>query len=108
VANWLTDEYDTVIIGKLSMGVMKTKRKGKAVLQSLAHYRFRRVLVQVANKKGKRAHVVSEYMTTKQCNHCGFIDWKVGANKVFLCPNCKVDIHRDIHGARGIFLSNTQ
>jgi predicted site-specific integrase-resolvase/transposase len=108
VASYLVDNYDTIIIGKLSQGVMKSKRKGKRVISSLQHYRFRQRLLQKANVTGKHVHVNSEWMSTKQCNHCGYIWWKVGSSEVFKCKNCKIVLPRDIHSARGIFVKNTR
>ena len=48
--------------------------------------------------------VVSESYTTKQCNRCGYMNWKIGASEVFTCKNCKIVCHRDVHSGRGIFI----
>ena len=106
VANWLVQKYDTIIIGKLGIGVMKCKRRGKRVIQTLSHYSFRRTLLQKASVAQKNVSVVSEWFTTKQCNQCGHINWKIGSNEEFSCNNCKVVVHRDIHSARGIFIKS--
>ena len=42
--------------------------------------------------------------TSKTCCNCGHIHSKLGANKVFKCPNCNLEILRDANGAIGIFL----
>ena len=104
IATWLVSSYDVVLIGKLGVGVMKSKRKGKRVLQALAHYSFRRTLLQKASLHRKSVRVVNEAYTTKQCNRCGYINWTIGSNETFSCKNCKVVCHRDIHSGRGIFI----
>ena len=104
LANWLVSQYDLILIGKLGKGTMKTERRGKRVLQSLSHYSFRRTLLQKATLARKVVKVVSESYTTKQCNRCGYINWKIGSSEVFTCKNCKIVCHRDVHSGRGIFI----
>lgn len=104
VATWLVQKYDVIVIGKLGIGVMKCKRKGKRVLQSLSHYSFRRILIQKASVYHKKVSVISEYFTSKQCDQCGKIKWDLGTNEEFSCVNCGVVIHRDIHSARGMLV----
>jgi len=104
LANWLVQNYDVVLIGKLGIGVMKAKRKGKRVLQALSHYSFRRTLLQKASVNQTSVRVVSEAYTTKQCNQCGYMNWTIGSSEVFSCKNCKVVCHRDVHSGRGIFI----
>lgn len=104
IATWLVTNYDVVLIGKLGIGVMGCKRKGKRVMQALSHYSFRRTLLQKASVYQKAVRVVSEAYTTKQCNRCGFMNWTIGSNETFSCRNCKVVCHRDVHSGRGIFI----
>jgi len=104
LADWLVLHYDLILIGKLGMGVMKTKRRGKRVLQSLSHYSFRRTLLQKATLSRKVVKVVSEAYTTKQCNQCGYMNWTIGSSEVFSCKNCNIVCHRDVHSGRGIFI----
>ena len=104
LANWLVSQYDLILIGKLGKGTMQTKRRGKRVLQSLSHYSFRNTLLQKATLARKVVKVVSESYTTKQCNRCGYMNWKIGSSEVFTCKNCKIVCHRDVHSGRGIFI----
>ena len=104
LSDWLVLQYDLIVIGKLGMGVMKSKRFGKRVIQSLAHYSFRRTLLQKATLARKVVKVVSEAFTTKQCNRCGYMNWTIGSSEVFSCKNCKTVCHRDVHAGRGIFI----
>jgi putative transposase len=104
IATWLVQNYDVIIIGKLGIGVMKCKRQGKRVLQSLSHYSFRRTLIQKASLFRKKVSVVSEAYTTKQCNCCGYMNWTIGSSETFSCRNCQTVCHRDVHSSRGIFI----
>ena len=47
---------------------------------------------------------VTEEYTSKTCGKCGFINKKLGANKIFNCNKCKLQIDRDLNGARNILL----
>ena len=38
----------------------------------------------------------------------GSIHEKLGGNRIFKCPNCKMEIGRDFNGARNIFMMNVE
>src|SRR6266498_4523050 len=79
----------------------KTVRK----IMSWTHTRFRNQLISKAEEFGKIIITsISEAYTSKTCSHCGYIKRNLGGNKVFRCNRCRLQINRDLNGARGIFL----
>jgi putative transposase len=38
------------------------------------------------------------------CSNCGLINDKLGGSKIFKCKECKMEMDRDVNGARGIFI----
>ena len=109
VALYLVRNYDIIMVGRLSNGVMKTKshRNQKLLHASLKHYQFRQRLINKGNDHGKKVAIVPEQLTTKLCDRCGFINWKMKAEEVFTCPKCKHTCDRDIHSGRCIFIKNS-
>lgn len=104
LADLLVLQYDLIIIGKLGMGTMKTKKMGKRGLQSLSHYLFCRTSLQKATLAMKVVKVVSEVYITKQCNRCYYMNWTKTSREIFSCKNCTTVCHRDGHSGRGIFI----
>jgi putative transposase len=77
--------------------------KTKRMMQSLSHYRFKQRLAHVCYRYGTTLHVVDESFTTKTCGKCGCLN-NVGGDKIYKCSSCNYICHRDIHGARNIFI----
>ena len=47
---------------------------------------------------------MNEAFTSKTCCNCGYIKTDLGANKVFHCDKCDIEILRDLNGAINILL----
>ena len=77
-----------------------TKRKAL----SLRFSDFREKLKWKCEIKGIKYLCIKEYYTSKVCSKCGIINEKLGGNKIFNCPICKIKQDRDINGARNIFI----
>ena len=48
----------------------------------------------------------TEEYTSKTCTNCLKINYNLGSDKTFKCPNCSLIIDRDVNGARNILLKN--
>lgn len=108
VSLYLVQNYDVIMVGRLSNGVMKKSHRNQKLLHSsLKHYQFRQRLINKANDHGKKVAIVPEQLTTKLCDRCGFINWKMTSEEVFNCPKCKHSCDRDIHSGRCIFIKNS-
>jgi IS605 OrfB family transposase len=78
----------------------------KFVLNSLQHYKFRQHLSNKCQEKGCQLFVVDESYTSQCCGKCGEISKIFSTNRVKKCDKCKVEIDRDINGARNILIKN--
>ena len=106
LANYLTKNYNTIIIPEFESKKMSQKLHSKTSRQLLtwSHYTFRQRLIHKAKKHGCSVIVCNESYTSKTCGSCGKINKRLGSSKVFYCHNCKITIDRDINGARNILL----
>ena len=77
-------------------------------MQTLAHYKFRRLLEHKMQIRNGKLHVCTEEYTSKTCGACGRLNHSLGASKVFVCPydSCKIIMDRDANAARNIFIKN--
>lgn len=109
-ANWLSSNYQIVLLPTFSTSEMTKKKKRKIrsktarQMLSWSHYRFKQVLKNKAELSGCQVIDVTEEFTSKTCTYCGHVHQKLGGNKVFKCPNCGHKIERDFNGALGIML----
>jgi putative transposase len=106
VAIFLVKNFRTIVLPAFDAGAMsiRTKRKinsktARAML-TLAHSRFRDILLHKAEEWNRVVVHVSEAYTSKTCSVCGTMH-DIGGRKVL---NCCQKFDRDINGARGIFL----
>ena len=69
------------------------------------HYRFRQRLIGKSLFFPQTKVIVTEEpYTSKTCGACGFVDYGLGSKKVFRCTECKVELDRDVNGARNVLL----
>lgn len=105
VAAKLTSEYKVVIIPEFNFHPMSGNLFRKTVrgLATLAHGRFRQILVSHAEKRNCKIVFQNEAYTSKTCSSCGYIQ-EIGAKPIWKCKSCSHEHDRDANGARGIFL----
>jgi transposase len=107
--NFLFKEYDWVM--QPEFGTQRMSRKDKRNigtesvkdLQRWSHFTFQqRLLSKAEMNHNKWVRIVYEPGTSKTCGQCG--DWKadLGGAHVYKCgnPSCKVELDRDVNGAR--------
>ena len=75
---------------------------------ALSHYLFKERLQSKAQEYNCVVKIVDESYTSKTCGACGEIKNDLGGAKEFQCslPLCYYKMHRDIHGARNIYIKN--
>jgi len=111
LCNWLVHNYHTILLpefrtqGMVQKGKRKITSKTARNMLTWAHYRFRMRLLNKAREfPWCKVIVCDEAYTSKTCGKCGTLHNKLGGNKVFACPHCKVTLDRDINGARNILI----
>lgn len=114
VASLLVNSYKVILLPtyETSQMVLKATRKinAKSVRNMLtwSHARFAQVLMQMAQRKGVLVIRCNESYTSKTCTSCGHIHPKLGSSSVFNCPNCGIQVLRDVNGARNIMIRALQ
>lgn len=107
VANYLTLNYDHILIGNLSTKNMK--QKGKAnnldILKNLNMFKLREKIKYKCLIRNKKYKKVNESYTTKCCINCGEIN-DVGLSREYKCAGCGVQHKRDIKAAGCIYLKS--
>ena len=104
--NYITTNYQTVIIPPFESQDMVGKNRNRRVNRSLLelkHYMFRSRLVSKCKLRGCSMIVNTEEFTSKTCGRCGTIN-DVGSKDIFTCSKCNLVIDRDVNGARNIYI----
>lgn len=107
VANWLTNNYQCVVIGKLPKGIISKDRSlpksVKRAYNSLGHYKFRSCLKDKCQTRGVVYQEINESYTSKTCTCCGILN-DVGSSETYKCGCQETSWDRDVNGARNILL----
>lgn len=113
IVHFLVTNYSVVLLPKFETSAMMSKKLRKLTSKSVramatwSHYRFKqRLLFKRQEHPWCKVVVCDEAYTSMTCGQCGNLHRQLGRNKVFNCPNCKVELDRDINGARNILLKN--
>lgn len=107
-ANYLAQNYDTILIGDMSAkSVIRGKSTGLAAsvkrsMMALSLFRFHQRLVFKAQQYRSQVILVNEAYTTKVCSCCGTINENIGTQRIFSCADCGHTCDRDVDGARCI------
>ena len=97
IANYLTKNYNHVIIGNFSTKDMKkeTNPHNLQLMKDLNMFNLREKIKYKCLLKNKKYIRIDEAYTTKCCNKCGKIN-EIGSSKIYECEDCKVKYDRDI------------
>ena len=52
--------------------------------------------------------MANEYMTSKMCSSCSFINYNLGKSKQYNCPKCHLNLDRDLNAAKNILLQSIE
>lgn len=109
-AKWIVEQYHTVLLPEfqtqnmVKKGQRKIKSKTARAMLTWSHYRFRqRLLNKTREYPWCKVILCDEHYTSKTCGNCGNIQ-NIGGSKVYKCKNCRVEMDRDVNGARNILL----
>ena len=108
VSVYLVKKYKNIHLGKISTSnVISNKGNLKEIVKRrisvLSFYRFNETIKKMAIKYKSNVKDINEYMTSKTCNNCQNIHKELGANKVYKCEKCKIEIDRDINASINIY-----
>ena len=102
---FLCKNFDMVLIPQFKTKYMLKKLKSTISrnMLTLSHYKFKEKLKIKGKEYGSIIIEVNESYTSKTCGKCGFVNPK-SKSKKFKCKKCKVQIDRDLNGARNIMI----
>jgi putative transposase len=111
LALYLCQNYRVILLPEfrtqqmIGRGNRRIRNKTARQMCTWSHYRFRQFMQHKA-REYPWCHVINctEEFTSKTCGQCGTLHTKLGGSKIFKCPSCKIQLDRDINGARNIFL----
>lgn len=108
--NYLTKNYNTILIGDMSVKGITNKQASKLTAMTkrigyrMKFYTFRQRLEYKCKSRNLEYKKVDESFTSKMCSRCGNVKEDLGGNRIYNCTVCGLKIDRDINGARGIYL----
>lgn len=103
ISHWLLSKYRKIIISRLY--VARTNKTNKQTQSDLRLCQFIDRLAHVSIQyKNSEIHVCKEHNTSKACTKC--LSLNTIKDKTVRCLDCKHEIHRDLNGARNIFLKH--
>ncbi|WP_293104012.1 transposase [Moorena sp. SIO3I6] len=114
VASFLIGKYKLIFLPTFATSKMvlkssrKINRKTVRNMLSWSHYKFAQHLTQMAARKNVLVVRCNESYTSKTCTNCGHRHNKLGGSKIFRCPECKMELPRDIGGGRNIMIRSLQ
>lgn len=103
ICHWLLSKYKKIIISRLY--VARTNKQGKAIQADLRLCSFvDRLINKSIEYKNSEIHICKEHYTSQACTKC--LSLKTVKDKTVKCKDCEFEIHRDLNGARNIFLKH--
>jgi len=113
-ASFLVENYDVILLPDFRVQQMVANKKTKVRLGKLtkrlmnmfSFYKFKEKLSYKCETYGKKLLIVDESFTSCTCGNCGSINRPKGS-EVYNCVSCKLEIDRDINGARNILIKNS-
>lgn len=102
VARKLVDSADLIVFENLNIqGMLKNHHLAKHI-QDHAWGKLIQFTQSKAEKAGKIVELVEARYTSQKCSQCGIMVPKTLAERVHLCPNCGLEIDRDINASLNI------
>jgi len=110
VSKFLVEKYETIVLATLNVKEMVKKKnsvlrtKTRREFLSIGHTQVISKIREKAKRYGTRLLEVNERYTSKTCGRCGYVKKDLGGSEWFNCNKCKVEMCRDVNGARNILL----
>lgn len=103
ICHWLLSKFRKIIISRLY--VTRTNKQGK---QTQADLKLCLLVDRLIHKSieypNSEIHICKEHYTSIACTKC--LSLNTTKDTTVRCKDCKTEIHRDLNGARNIFLKH--
>ena len=109
VANFMTNNFNNILMGNMSVSSIVSNtgtlnKTTKKVMLKMRFFEFKQKLQNRCKRRNVGYVEVNERYTSKLCSVCGNLNSKLGGSEIFECPQCKLQIDRDINGFRNILI----
>ncbi|MDD4448564.1 MAG: transposase, partial [Methanothrix sp.] len=102
VSRMIVDSADLIVFENLNIsGMLKNHNLAKHI-QDHAWGKLIQFAISKAAKAGKMVELVDARYTSQKCSQCGIMVPKTLADRIHLCPNCGLEIDRDINASLNI------
>ncbi len=102
VSRKLVDSADLIVFENLNInGMLKNKHLAKHIADH-AWGKLIQFTQSKAAKAGKVVELVDARYTSQKCSQCGIMVLKTLADRTHLCPNCGLEIDRDLNASLNI------
>ena len=102
VSKMLVDSADLIVFENLNIsGMLKNHHLAKYI-QDHAWGKLIQFTQSKAAKAGKMVELVDARYTSQKCSQCGIMVPKTLAERVHICPNCGLEMDRDINASLNI------
>ncbi|OPY47044.1 MAG: putative transposase [Methanosaeta sp. PtaU1.Bin028] len=102
VSSKIVDSADLIVFENLNIsGMLKNHHLAKHI-QDHAWGRLIQFTQSKAAKAGKVVELVDARYTSQKCSQCGIMVPKTLADRTHLCPNCGLEMDRDVNAALNI------
>jgi IS605 OrfB family transposase len=112
VADYLTKNYKTILIGNFSTKKMgendDVSKMTKRIGNLYSFYQFKQKLQYKCEKTDTNYKHVNEAYTSKCCSRCGYLKKDLGADTIYNCDKCRLRVGRDLNGAKNILMLGLQ
>jgi len=102
VSRKLVDSADLIVFENLNISGMLKNRHLAKFIQDHAWGKLIQFTQDKAAKAGKEVELVEAKYTSQKCSQCGIMVPKTLADRVHLCPNCGLEMDRDLNASLNI------
>jgi len=102
VSRKLVDSADLIVFENLNISVMLKNHHLAKHIQDHAWGKLIQLTRGKAAKAGKVVELVDARYTSQKCSDCGIIVPKTLADRVHVCPNCGLEMDRDLNASLNI------
>ena len=109
LVHFLVSNFDVILLPTFDTSQMtqrvsrRIRKKSVRQMLTLSHYKFKKRLLEKAERCGKHVIIVNEAYTSKTVSWTGETKDKLGGSKIITAADGS-SMHRDLNGARGILV----
>ncbi len=102
LTHWLVQHYGLIVLEDLNLAFMTRHEHLALSAHDAALGRFRQLLDDKAAEAGSHVTTVNAAYTSQACSGCGVMVEKDLSVRVHRCPECSLELDRDLNAARNI------